>query len=186
MQRQPARHGAHPRRARAFRARVDRRQRDPQGRAHPRAARRVRAADGRRGRARVPRRAQRRPDARGRRGQRHPPDLAEIEVNYRFAPSVGGQEALAHVRSVFEGFEVELLDLAEGARRGSTRPSPRSSWRRSADGAPEVRLTDVARFSALGVPAVNYGPGDPMLAHHDEERVPLAQIEAVERGLRRG
>ncbi|MFG6491534.1 succinyl-diaminopimelate desuccinylase [Microbacterium sp. P03] len=113
------------------------------------------------------------------------PDLCEIEVNYRFAPSVSGAGAEQHVREVFEGFEVDVIDVAEGARPGldaalaqefvlavGAEPRPKYGW------------TDVARFSALGVPAVNYGPGDPMLAHHDEERVALSQIEDVERGLR--
>lgn len=113
------------------------------------------------------------------------PDLCEVEVNYRFAPGQSGEQAQQHVREVFEGFEVEVVDLAEGARPGlddplaqefvaavGSTPKPKYGW------------TDVARFSALGIPAVNYGPGDPMLAHHDQERVSMAQIEDVERGLR--
>jgi succinyl-diaminopimelate desuccinylase len=113
------------------------------------------------------------------------PDLAEIEVNYRFAPSRSGAEAEQHVRDVFDGFEVELLDLAEGARPGLDAAFAQE-FVASVGGVakPKYGWTDVARFSAMGVPAVNYGPGDPMLAHHDDERVPLAQIEAVERGLR--
>ncbi|MFT4135807.1 succinyl-diaminopimelate desuccinylase [Microbacterium sp.] len=113
------------------------------------------------------------------------PDLCEVEINYRFAPSRDAAGAEQHVRDVFDGFEVEVVDLAEGARPGldaalaqefvaavGAVPRPKYGW------------TDVARFSALGIPAVNYGPGDPRLAHHDEERVPFAQIEDVERGLR--
>lgn len=113
------------------------------------------------------------------------PDACEIEVNYRFAPSKSAADAEAHLRGVLAGFDIEITDAAEGARPGldaeiaqqfvaavGAVPQPKYGW------------TDVARFSALGIPAVNYGPGDPHLAHHDEERVPLAQIEAVERGLR--
>lgn len=113
------------------------------------------------------------------------PDLCEIEVNYRFAPSRDAEEAVRHVRDVFSGFDVEIVDLAEGARPGLDAPLAQEFV--AAVGAqprPKYGWTDVARFSALGVPAVNYGPGDPHLAHHDEERVPLAQIEDVERGLR--
>ena len=113
------------------------------------------------------------------------PDLCEIEVNYRFAPSRGAAEAERHVREVFDGFEVEITDLAEGARPGLD-AALAQEFVAAVGAVPTAKYgwTDVARFSALGVPAVNYGPGDPMLAHHDQERVPLAQIESVERGLR--
>lgn len=113
------------------------------------------------------------------------PDLCEVEVNYRFAPSRDAATATQHVRDVFAGFEVEIVDLAVGARPGLDAPLAQEFV--AAVGAvprPKYGWTDVARFSALGIPAVNYGPGDPRLAHHDEEHVPLAQIEDVERGLR--
>jgi succinyl-diaminopimelate desuccinylase len=113
------------------------------------------------------------------------PDLCEIEVNYRFAPSRDAAEAEAHVREVFDGFDVEVTDLAVGARPGLDAPLAQEFVTAvGAEPKPKYGWTDVARFSAFGVPAVNYGPGDPMLAHHDEERVPVAQIDAVERGLR--
>ena len=113
------------------------------------------------------------------------PDLCEIEVNYRFAPSRDRDEAERHVRDVFSGFEVDVVDVAVGARPGLDAPLAQE-FLAAVGGQPRPKYgwTDVARFSAMGVPAVNYGPGDPHLAHHDEERVPLAQIVDVERGLR--
>ena len=113
------------------------------------------------------------------------PDLCEVEVNYRFAPDKSAAKAEAHLRSVLAGFEVEITDAAEGARPGLDAPIAHDFVTAvGAEPRPKYGWTDVARFSALGIPAVNYGPGDPHLAHHDEERVPLAQIDAVERGLR--
>lgn len=113
------------------------------------------------------------------------PDLCEVEVNYRFAPSRNVAEAESHVREVFSGFEVDIVDAAAGARPGLDAPLAQEFLEAvGASPRPKYGWTDVARFSALGVPAVNYGPGDPHLAHHDEERVPLSQIVAVEQGLR--
>jgi succinyl-diaminopimelate desuccinylase len=113
------------------------------------------------------------------------PDLCEVEVNYRFAPNRSLDEAEAHVRDVLAGFDVEVVDGAAGARPGLDAPLAQEFLAAvRAEPRPKYGWTDVARFSALGVPAVNYGPGDPHLAHHDEERVSVAQIEAVERGLR--
>lgn len=113
------------------------------------------------------------------------PDYCEVEVNYRFAPSKTAADAEAHLRSVLAGFELEVTDAAEGARPGLDAEIARQFVAAvEAEPRPKYGWTDVARFSALGIPAVNYGPGDPHLAHHDEERVPLAQIDAVERGLR--
>lgn len=113
------------------------------------------------------------------------PDACEVEVNYRFAPNRDAAAAEQHVRDVFDGFEVRVTDLAEGARPGLDAPLARQFLAAvGAEPRPKYGWTDVARFSAMGIPAVNYGPGDPHLAHHDQERVPLAQIEDVERGLR--
>ncbi|SDH07046.1 succinyl-diaminopimelate desuccinylase [Microbacterium pygmaeum] len=113
------------------------------------------------------------------------PDLCEVEVNYRFAPSKSAVDAERHVRDVFAGFELDVIDVAVGARPGLDAPLAQQ-FVAAVGGEPRPKYgwTDVARFSAMGVPAVNYGPGDPHLAHHDQERVPIAQIEDVERGLR--
>lgn len=113
------------------------------------------------------------------------PDACEVEVNYRFAPSKSAADAEAHIRNLLAGFDVEITDSAEGARPGLDAPIAQEFVAAvGAEPRPKYGWTDVARFSALGIPAVNYGPGDPHLAHHDEERVPVAQIDAVERGLR--
>ena len=113
------------------------------------------------------------------------PDLCEVEVNYRFAPNKTSADAEQHLRNVFAGFELEVTDAADGARPGLDAEIAQDFLAAvGATARPKYGWTDVARFSALGVPAVNYGPGDPHLAHHDEERVPLAQIDAVEAGLR--
>lgn len=115
------------------------------------------------------------------------PDECTVSINYRFAPSRSGEEAIAHVREVLHGIDldVEIVDLAEGARPGLEDPLARSFVAAvGGDALPKYGWTDVARFSALGIPAVNYGPGDALLAHADDERVDTAQITECERGLR--
>jgi succinyl-diaminopimelate desuccinylase len=105
------------------------------------------------------------------------PDRCTLTVNHRFAPDRTGQQALAYVRQVFDGYEVRLTDSSPGARPGLDHPAVRSLV--DAVGGqvgPKLGWTDVARFSELGVPAVNYGPGDPSLAHHDDEHVPVAHL----------
>ena len=113
------------------------------------------------------------------------PDDAVVTVNYRFAPSRDAAEAEAVVRALFAGFEVEITDVAAGARPGLDDPLAQAFMAAVGGGAkPKYGWTDVARFAALGIPAVNYGPGDPLLAHADDERVPVDQIERCEQGLR--
>ena len=113
------------------------------------------------------------------------PDSCRVSVNYRFAPDRSEEEAVAHVREVFEGFEVEVTDLAPAAMPGLSVPAA-AAFVEAVGGsvAPKFGWTDVARFSALGVPAVNFGPGDPLLAHKQEEFVPIEHLERVEEQLR--
>ncbi|MFP5289507.1 MAG: succinyl-diaminopimelate desuccinylase [Actinomycetes bacterium] len=117
------------------------------------------------------------------------PDAATVTVNYRFAPSTSLAEAEQHVRDLVADLDpavaVVVTDAAAGARPGLDAPlAQRFVQAVGAEPAPKYGWTDVARFSELGIPAVNYGPGDPSLAHTDDERVPVEQIVACERGLR--
>lgn len=113
------------------------------------------------------------------------PDRAVVSVNYRFAPSHTEESALHHLHTVFDGFEVVLVDSAPGARPGLDHPSAQA-FLAAVGGEPRAKLgwTDVSRFSALGVPAVNYGPGDPLVAHADDERVDVREVTACEERLR--
>jgi succinyl-diaminopimelate desuccinylase len=109
------------------------------------------------------------------------PDECVVSVNFRFAPDRSAEQAQDHVREVFSGFEVRIADVAGGARAGLGQPAA-ASFVAAMGGEPRAKLgwTDVARFDTLGVPAVNYGPGDPQLAHTKSEHVPLAQIADCE------
>ncbi|MHA6669029.1 succinyl-diaminopimelate desuccinylase [Homoserinimonas sp. A447] len=113
------------------------------------------------------------------------PDECMVHINYRFAPNKTADDAERYLREVFDGYDVTVVDKAEGARPGLTAPLA-AGFLEAVGGVakPKYGWTDVARFSALGVPAVNYGPGDPLKAHADDERVELTQITDCERGLR--
>lgn len=114
------------------------------------------------------------------------PPSALIEVNYRFAPDKEPAEALAELRRVFEGHDFEVTDMSPAARPGLDRPLARDFVAAiGSDARPKYGWTDVARFSALGIPAVNYGPGDPSLAHTDHEYCPADQLDTCADGLRR-
>jgi succinyl-diaminopimelate desuccinylase len=109
------------------------------------------------------------------------PDVCAVTVNYRFAPDRSEAEAADHVREVFAGFAVEVVDSAPAARPGLDLPLA-AAFAARVDTPPRAKYgwTDVARFAGLGVPAVNYGPGDPNLAHTREEHVDLAKVRATE------
>jgi succinyl-diaminopimelate desuccinylase len=112
------------------------------------------------------------------------PDECVVTVNYRFAPDRTIEQAAEHVRAVFAGFDVEITDAAPAARPGLTDQAA-AALLAAVGGTPRAKMgwTDVARFALLGLPAVNYGPGDPELAHSVGEHVPLAQIAECEAKL---
>jgi succinyl-diaminopimelate desuccinylase len=109
------------------------------------------------------------------------PDRCTVSINHRFAPDRSEAEAEEFLRTVFEGYDVRVTDSAPGALPGLDRPAAQE-FVDAVGGTvnPKFGWTDVARFSALGVPAVNFGPGDPMLAHKQEEYVPLEQLRHCE------
>jgi succinyl-diaminopimelate desuccinylase len=117
------------------------------------------------------------------------PDLASVTVNFRYAPDRDEDAAEAHVREVFAGFTaaggtLTVVDNAGGALPGLSEPAAAAFVR--AVGRParaKLGWTDVARFAAFGIPAVNYGPGDPTLAHTREEHVRVDRLQPAEDAL---
>lgn len=120
------------------------------------------------------------------------PDSASVTINHRFAPDRSGAEAEAHVREVLapfldDGDTVVRTECAEGALPGLTHPLLGALVSRSGgEVLAKLGWTDVARFAAHGVPAVNFGPGDNTVAHTADEyldREPLERTMAVLRAL---
>jgi len=112
------------------------------------------------------------------------PDVCVVTVNFRFAPDRDVAAAEQHLHEVFGDYDVAVIDAAPGALPRLTAPATAAFV--AAIGTPPVAKygwTDVVRFSELGIPAINYGPGDPNVAHTRGEHVELAQIIQCEQAL---
>ncbi|MFB9686238.1 succinyl-diaminopimelate desuccinylase [Amycolatopsis plumensis] len=114
------------------------------------------------------------------------PDAAVLTVNHRFAPDRDAAAAERHLREVFDGFELSVVDMSPGALPGLSAPAA-AELVAAAGGRAAAKLgwTDVARFAARGMPAVNFGPGNPTLAHTKQENVRTAEIRQVTEVLRK-
>ncbi len=112
-------------------------------------------------------------------------DECTVKVNFRFAPDRDADAAVGLLKELFDGFQVDVLDVASGALPGLSAPAA-AEFVQAAGGVAVAKYgwTDVARFAALGIPAVNYGPGDPSLAHTREEHVSRRQIQQMTEVLR--
>jgi succinyl-diaminopimelate desuccinylase len=117
------------------------------------------------------------------------PDACRIEVNFRYAPDRDEDAAEKHVREVLAdalvaGATLEVTDNAGGALPGLHEPAA-AAFVAAVGRPPRAKLgwTDVARFAAFGIPAVNYGPGDPQLAHTREEHVRIDRLQPAEDAL---
>ena len=112
------------------------------------------------------------------------PDECRVTVNYRFAPDKDEEQAAQVVRRVLDGFDVEISDSAPGALPGLSHPAAAAFVAMvGREPLPKFGWTDVSRFAALGVPAVNYGPGDPSVAHQREEYCDIAPIIECEQKM---
>ncbi|MEV6549742.1 succinyl-diaminopimelate desuccinylase [Streptomyces sp. NPDC051597] len=115
------------------------------------------------------------------------PDACAVTVNYRYAPDRTAEEALAHVHEVFAdcGVTAFVVDDHSGAARPGLSHPAAAAFMAAVGGTPQPKFgwTDVSRFGALGVPAVNYGPGDALYAHKRDEHVAVDRITHCERRL---
>jgi succinyl-diaminopimelate desuccinylase len=107
------------------------------------------------------------------------PDACTLVVNRRFAPGYSIDEARAEVEALLAGADrIDVLSASPAAPPNLEHPLVADFVQTlGLEVEPKLGWTDVARFAARGVPAVNYGPGDPDVAHTAGERVTRESIE---------
>jgi succinyl-diaminopimelate desuccinylase len=125
--------------------------------------------------------------AKGGRGRNVVPDRFELNVNYRFAPGRTPEAVVDDLRTIVgDRAEVIPTDLSPAGRPHARHPLVE---RLAAAGVRAVESkqawTDVARFDAIGVPAVNFGPGTQAQAHQKNEHTELPLLEGGYRILER-
>jgi succinyl-diaminopimelate desuccinylase len=114
------------------------------------------------------------------------PDSVTISINHRFAPDTSIDQATQNMKTLFKDFNFELVDAANAAPTGLSNPLIKEFVSNIGKNiAPKFGWTDVARFANAGIPAINFGPGDPNLAHHPEEKVLISQIIDVYESLKK-
>ncbi|TVX81629.1 succinyl-diaminopimelate desuccinylase [Corynebacterium sp. NML180780] len=111
------------------------------------------------------------------------PDHARLIVNFRYAPDRDVENAKAHLEEVLaleDGLTLAYDDVAPAALPGLDHPVA-ANLVKAVGGNFRAKFgwTDVSRFSNLGVPAVNFGPGDPGFAHKKDEQCPISHIREV-------
>ena len=115
------------------------------------------------------------------------PDQVTLGLNHRFAPDRSGGEATAAVEALLApamdpaaGDRIEVVELAPAAAPGLDHPLlTRLAGLIGSPPRAKLGWTDVAFFAERGVPAVNFGPGDPTLAHTAGERVARQELDGV-------
>ena len=106
------------------------------------------------------------------------PDRFVLNVNHRFAPNGSLEQAQADVRAlVGDGARLEFTDLSPAALPNASHPLVKKLVAAGVRGVePKQAWTDVARFSALGIAAVNFGPGENAQAHQKNESTSIATV----------
>ena len=114
------------------------------------------------------------------------PDSAVVSINHRLAPDTSKEQAEENMRKLFKDFDFKLIDAASAAPTGLDNPLIKDFVAQiGKDVAPKFGWTDVARFAKASIPAINFGPGNPNLAHHPDEKVSISQIEDVYESLKK-
>jgi succinyl-diaminopimelate desuccinylase len=113
------------------------------------------------------------------------PERFTVNVNRRYAPHRTPEEAVAEMRALVpEGFEFQLIDVSPPAPPLADQPLVAEFLARfGLERRAKQGWTDVAQFTQRSVPAFNFGPGVPELAHRPDESLPVENLERAYRVL---